>query len=176
MYRNTCGALRSRHAKLMMYSIADLEKATGFTTNQVRDRLQLLSPLFVGGLRKGSRGKILVTDGVLAALRRMREIESQGLAPRVAQTEIMKELGSAYKDGATAFGEGLTREPPGGPGETELVQALRERIAEQGKEIAWLRSRLDQLAPLALPQPRGILRWLWPSRARSVQGRTAGSR
>jgi hypothetical protein len=37
-------------------------------------------------------------------------------------------------------------------------------------EVAWLRSRVDELTPLALPRPRGILRWLWPIRARQVRG------
>ena len=150
-----------------MYSIEDLQRSTGFTVNQVRDRLQLLSPLFTDGLRKGSRGKILVTDSILAALRRMREIESQGLSPKVAQSEIIRELGNTYKDGTTAFGEGPTRTARPGPPEradSELVLSLREEITHLQGEVSWLRSRLEQLAP-ALPKPRRRwLSWLLPVR------------
>jgi hypothetical protein len=67
-----------------MYAIVDLEKATGFTVNQVRDRLSLLSPILGEDVHKGARGKILVGDRVLAALRRMVELEREGLSPRVA--------------------------------------------------------------------------------------------
>jgi len=153
-----------------MYSIQELQRSTGFTVNQVRDRLQLLSPLFADGVQRGKHGKILVTDGILAALRRMREIESQGLSPKVAQSEIIREVGSAYKDGTTAFGEGFTRTARPGPperadGPEDLIQALRSTIDQQRETIAWLRSRVDELTPLALPKPRGILRWLWPIRA-----------
>lgn len=147
----------------MMYSIADLEKATSFTVNQVRDRLQLLTPLFADGLQRGPRGKILVTDGVLAALRRMREIESQGLSPKVAQGEIIRELGNAYKDGTTAFGESLPRKAQGEP-DARLVQTLREEIGRLEGEVRWLRSRVDQLTPLALSRPRRRwLAWLRPA-------------
>jgi hypothetical protein len=35
-------------------------------------------------------------------------------------------------------------------------------IEQQREEITWLRLRVDQLTPLALPKPRKWLAWLFP--------------
>jgi len=63
-----------------MYGIEELKRATGYTDSQVRDRLGLLSPILGEDLHRGKRGKILVGDKILATLRRMAELESQGLS------------------------------------------------------------------------------------------------
>lgn len=134
-----------------MYAITDLQKAVGYTVNQLRDRLDLLGPIFDEDLQRGKRGKILVGDRILAALRRMFELENQGLAPRIAQAEIIREVGSGDGKGQTTFGQGLR--------ESKLIEILREELEHLRRENEWLRGRVDELTPLALPRPR---RRLWP--------------
>jgi len=139
-----------------MYEIKDLERATGYTTNQVRDRLALLSPIFAEDIHRGSRGKILVGDKILAALRRMAELESQGLSPKVAQSQIIQELGNGDGKQETTFGEPWQR----------LLEEKDKRIAQLEEEIAFLRERiifLESQVQLALPAPRRR-RWWWPWR------------
>jgi len=157
MYHESFGVLQSRYPNLTMYDVTDLQRATGFTVNQVRDRLDLLSPILRGDFHKGTRGKILVTDGVLAALRRMREIESQGLSPKVAQSEIIRELGNGDGNGQATFGGGLR--------ESELVEVLKRENDRLQEEVRWLRSRVEDLSRLALPRPRRTwFTWLRPRR------------
>jgi len=146
-----------------MYAITDLEKAVGYSVNQLRDRLDLLSPIFSEDLQRGKRGKILVGDKILAALRRMQELEREGLSPRVAQGEIIREVGNGDGKGQTTFGEGL-RVYDG----NELVEVLREEIKHLRKENEWLRARVEELTPLALPKPRRWLGWLRLIRGRQV--------
>ena len=139
-----------------MYAITDLKKAVGYTINQLRDRLDLLSPIFVEDCQRGKRGKILVGDKILAALRRMQELENQGLSPKVAQAEIIREVGNGDRKEQTTFGEGLRTS-----GNGELVEELRRQIDYLRRENEWLRGRIEELTPLALPRPRR--RW-WPFR------------
>jgi len=149
-----------------MYAIADLARITGFTSNQIRDRLALLSPIFSNDVHRGKRGKILVGDDLLAALRRMAELERDGLSPKVAQSVIVRELGGNDGKGKTMFVEG-------GQGSTQealiaRVQLLELRLQDKDElikqlqsEVAFLRARIEELTPLALPHPRrGLFSWL----------------
>jgi len=140
-----------------MYGIEELKRATGYTTNQVRDRLALLSPILGRDLHRGKRGKILVGDSILAALRRMAELEAQGLSPREAQTRILEELGNGHKDGESTFAQGSPRSPEVAV-LRELVEELRAEIRRLEEENRWLRARLEER--LALPAPRRRL-WGW---------------
>ena len=137
----------------MVYGITDLEKAVGFTVNQLRDRLDLLSPIFAEDLQRGKRGKILVGDKILAALRRMVELERDGLSPKVAQGVIVREVGNGDGNGSTIFAEGWSTSE-------DLVKELRRQIEDQRREIDWLRARVEELTPLALPRPRRRFAWL----------------
>jgi len=119
-----------------MYGIEELKRATGYTDSQVRDRLGLLSPILGEDLHRGKRGKILVGDKILATLRRMAELESQGLSPREAQGRILEELGNGHKDGGSTFAQGRPRSPD--------VAILRELVEELrgGSSLCALSGRL----------------------------------
>ena len=81
------------------------------------------------------------------------QLEREGLAPRIAQGEIIRELGNGEGKRRTPFAEGLR--------ESELFEVLRE-------ENGWLRRRVEELTPLALPRPRRRwLAWLLPAGGRS---------
>jgi hypothetical protein len=150
------GRLRS-----MMYTIADLTSILGFTTNQLRDRLGLLSPIFAEDCQRGKKGRIIVGDKILAALRRMEELEKQGLSPKDAKGYILQELGNTDRGKQTSFTEG--RQTTSQRLAVELLQKENEHLKQ---EIAWLRQRVEELTPLALPKPRRWLRKLIPFTAK----------
>jgi len=143
-----------------MYEIKDLERATGYTINQIRDRLGLLSPILGRDLHRGKRGKILVGDSILAALRRMAELESQGLSPREAQGHILEELGNGHRNEETTFAQASPRTPE--------VAVLRELVEElrhdrdHWRELALkLQGQVEELQRLALPTPKRRRWWGW---------------
>lgn len=139
-----------------MYAIADLERITGLTGNQIRDRLKLLSPILGDDVHRGPRGKILVGDKVLAALKRLAELEREGLSPKVAQDELVRELGDANGDSHPNLAEGwqmLIRE------KDARIAELRAEIARLVEENRWLRSQLEELQQRALPPTGSRRRW-----------------
>jgi len=150
-----------------MYGIEELKRATGYTDSQVRDRLGLLSPILGEDLHRGKRGKILVGDKILATLRRMAELESQGLSPREAQGRILEELGNGYKDGESTFAQGRPRSPEVAV-LRELVEELR-RDRDHWRDMALkLQGQVEELQRLALPAPRRpwwtrLARWRQPA-------------
>jgi hypothetical protein len=143
-----------------MYTISDLERSTGLTENQIRDRLGLLSPILGDDIHRGARGKILVGDRVLATLRRLVELEREGLSPKVAQSQIVAELGHNGTNGNSHSADPWRR----------LIEEKDARIADLQNQIArlteehnWLRSQLETaLAKLpSLPAPSSPPRWSW---------------
>lgn len=156
---------------MSVYSIQDLAQATGYTEYQVRERLELLSPILSEHMHRGKRGKVLVGDAILAALRRMAELEREGLSPKVARDYIIDELGNGRKKTTEAFAHG----PYGSDAHTLAAEAearvLRELVDELRKERDYWRDlalNLQAKIP-ALPSPReskpwwarGIFKWLW---------------
>ncbi len=147
-----------------MYTVSDLERATGFTDDQIRDRLRLLEPIFGEEIQRGVRGKILVSDAVLAALRRLADLERQGLSPKVAVGQVMKELQNAGQNYQTTFGEG--RGAPGTEALLRVIEELRQELAEVRKdrdhwrELALsLQERLLSLPALNPPREEAKKRW-----------------
>lgn len=127
-----------------MYEITDLSKATGFTVNQVRIRLELLSPILSDGFHRGPRDKILVKDSVLVALRRMYEVErDQGVSAKEAQGEVARELRNGDGNGESTFIEGDRR----------LIEVLERENRHLRDDVAWLRGKFDTITP-ALSGPR----------------------
>ena len=132
-----------------MYNITDLKRATGYTVNQLRTRLDLLSPVLSEGFSRGPREKILVQDNVLATLQRMYELERQGLSAKEAKKRIIEELGNRDGNGKATFSEGGGR----------LIDALEREIGRLQAENVRLWGLIDGLTPrLALPR-RSWLPW-----------------
>lgn len=130
-----------------MYTLADLERMIGLTENQLRDRLGLLSPIVGDDVQRGSRGKILVGDRALAALRRMAELEREGLSPKVAQSRIMSELAQPHPNGGNNTDELWRRLLAEKDARIADLQAERDRLL---KIIEELQARIPALPPAAL--------------------------
>jgi hypothetical protein len=144
-----------------MYDLHDLKRLTGLTENQLRDRLGLLTPIMGDDLHRGARGKILVGDRMLAALRRMVELEREGLSPKVAQGEVLKELGGSHPDGDSGAADPWRRWLEE---KDARIADLQAQVARLSEESRWLRSQLE--AALArIPQlppadrVRNVSRW-----------------
>lgn len=135
-----------------MLPINEAATALGLTRRQTYRRVSTMRPLLAPFIRKGEKGKLLLDSSAVEILRRAEALRREGLAVVDAVATIKEEI--------NGNGESEQERPTGNE---ELVQALRERIAEQGKEIAWLRARIEELTPVALPRPRWWLRWPWSS-------------
>ena len=149
----------------MLYSINDVAASLGLSVPQTRRRIDAVITDLNGDLRRGSRGKILLTEKGLSLLRRAVELEKErGLtckdAMKVVIEETTKPDDEAVKDSVTVREEVIT--------ESLLIHELRARIEDKDREIArlereveFLRERIKELTPLALPRPR---HWWWPFR------------
>jgi len=118
-----------------MYDINDLERSTGYSKDQLRDRLSALAATFAHDRQQGPRNKTLVGDATLAVLRRLKELEDGGLSPNVAHSQALKELG----DG------GLVRVPTVGNSPLQSPTVADVLMAERDHLKALLRAKDDEL-------------------------------
>lgn len=147
-----------------MLKVKDVSKLTGLSSRQVYDRLSALSTLLDGYLRTGQRGQKLIDDQGFAVFQRLLELEREGNSRESAIKLIAEELST---NGEKA--ESIVRKDGGSA--SILVGELRERIKEQTRAIerlevenTFLRDKVDQLLPLALPLPKRHHCWWWPFR------------
>jgi len=149
----------------MLYSISDVAVTLGLSVPQTRRRVDAVITDLDGDLRRGSRGKILLTEKGLSLLRRAVELEKErGLsckdAMRVVKEETAKPDENRGKSGDKVSGEVIT--------EASLIRELRARIEDKDREIArlereieFLRERVKELTPRPLPRPRrSLFGWL----------------
>jgi len=158
-----------------MLTINAVAQTLGVSKRAVRLRVDALDGTLDAHVKRGRNNELLFNGEALAILQRLEVLrQTQGIPIRQAASRIRKEI---VGDSATPQRQS-TSPTASSPVDvmTSENDTLREEIIHLREEVRWLRSRVDELTPLALPKPHGILRWLWPIRARSVQGRTAGSR
>lgn len=136
-----------------MYEKPDLQRMTGFTADQLNDRLGRLRAYFAEDFQSGKRSKVLVTDRVASALRRMRELEDQGLGPHDAISQILVEMESQQENHASRDAEVWQM----------LAEELRDRVHSLERDKASLQSERDRL--LSMLEDQGEqLRALMPGR------------
>lgn len=135
-----------------MIGIEKTAEVLGLTPRQVYRRVTTLRPTLSPYLRKGDNGRLLLDGSAVEILRRAEVLRSEGHTLRQAVDLITEEING--KQG---------REPGQATGsDGKLIEVLQEEILYLRKEVAWLRSQVDQLA---LPRPRRRwLAWLLPSR------------
>ena len=149
-----------------MYTMRDLQRTTGYSRDQLRDRLGHLWPIVAQDQRRGPRNAVLVGDRTLACLRRLQELETGELGPQDAAARILEELGANVKQATEARQTDAPGEPklhPTPPSDGDpwrlLLEEKDRRIEELRERIRFLENRLERLEPLlALPAPR---RWPW---------------
>ena len=160
----------------MMYTVQDLSVSLGLSVSQVRRRLDAIVTDLDGDLHRGSRGKLLLSESGLVLLKRVLDLEKAGgLTCNDAVKVVRQELGNSdekqEKNTAKVADARVTiaqESRESGVTETLLVQELRARIADKEREITYLkeevsflRDRVKELTPLALPKPRRkLFHWL----------------
>jgi hypothetical protein len=148
--------------------MTDLQRITGFSRDQLRDRLGLLGATIADDLQRGPRNKVIVGDKTLAALKRMVELERGGLAPQVAAAQVIREMSN-----------------PDGNGDPTLAPSLRMLLAEKERLIEELRrdklylqeqlartlGQLEEFQQRALPPVRSHRWWPWTRTRRGSKER-----
>jgi len=134
-----------------MLPINETAAALGLTTRQTYRRVSSLRPLLAPFIRRGEKGKLLLDGSALEILRRAESLRREGLSINEAMTTIREEI--------SGNGEG---EQEKATGNGELVEALKRENEHLRSEVAWLRSRVDQLTPLALPRRPRWFAWFRP--------------
>ncbi len=132
-----------------MPNIGDAAKRLGMSERAVRLRVAALRPTIDRYLRRGANGEQFLTDGAWAMLERLEALRQlDGLTINAAAELVQRELAEH-------------RPEPRQPLPTDEALALRmlleeraRRIAQLEAEVAYLRERLADVLPLALPRPR----------------------
>ena len=164
------------YALVAMYSMTDLQRILGLTRSQVRWRLAALAK--VDGLLDnqvdiGPKGRKEYSSGVLEMLREMDELVSHaGQDVDAAAEEIGKKVRRERTPADSQDMKAIDRKAEGegirliDPLVAMVLEEKDERIEEKNaqilqleSEVQYLRRRVDELMPLALPKPRR--RW-WP--------------
>lgn len=139
-------------------------KVLGYHKRALLRRVTALGALVTPHVTEGKNGGFLFDDGVLSILKRLSELERDGLSVAAAVQRIREEM-------KRPDGNALAPTVPGAPaGDTsELVAELKARVKEQSEIISFLREQLEQrdeqiLALMPGPSERqgkenGLTRW-----------------
>jgi len=134
-----------------MLPLNEAATALGLTPRQTYRRVSALRSLLAPYLRRGEKGKILLDSSALEILRRAEGLRSEGATINEAMYTIREEIaGKGGSDRGRSTGN------------EDLVEALKRENEHLRSEVAWLRSRVDELTPLALPRRRSWLSWFRP--------------
>ena len=149
----------------MPYTIKELTKVLGYTEDQIRVRLGRFAESLQGHIRKGRFNRIEVDDNGLVILRRAQQLEAQYGDLRTVRNLLQSEIQSGVPQGR---GNTVLNEPKQGlVDQTKLIEALEREIEHLREEVAFLRRRVEELTPLALPRPRRRwFSWLLPGAKR----------
>jgi hypothetical protein len=143
----------------MPYTIQELTQVLGYSKDQIRVRLDRFAQPLQGHVRKGQFNRIEVDDSGLMILQRAKQLEVQHGDLRTVQSLLRVETETSNTE---------TEETTDGNGtkhvsvdQTKLIETLEREIDHLQGEIDFLRARVEELTPLALPRPRrGLFAWL----------------
>lgn len=111
-----------------MHSINDLQDILGYTSDQLRLRLEKLNPILTETIRRGKNNKILVTDSGLEILRRAKQLEESNTPLNEIAEKLEKEMDQNKKNTSD-----------------DLAQTDRSLIEEKNRRIEDLMDRIDEL-------------------------------
>lgn len=143
-----------------MYTISDLQDTFGKSYDQIRNRIVNLESNFDDCVKRGQRGKYLVTERGLSILNQLIDLENQGHSLETATEVIKNDLKSRQREGIVD-----TKEPQAN---SELVRELRDRIDFLETQIEKKDDQIQQLLPAVSEEnpPTGgpikrFFDWLW---------------
>ena len=136
-----------------MLPINETAVALGITRRQTYRLVTSLRPILAPHIRRGGKGKLLLDSSALEILKRAKALRREGATTTDAMTIIREEI--------NGNGGGEQGRPTGNE---ELVSRLLEekdaRIHALESEVSFLRLRVEELTPLALPRPRRWFGWI----------------
>ena len=134
-----------------MLTIEQASQALGLSARQLRRRLEATKPLLASYVRRGEKNRLLLDGSAIEILRAIEDRRANGYTVEQAMAVVVDSIKA---------NEASKREPSNGQ-RAGNVDPLRELIEEKDKrihalesEIAFLRRRVEELTPLALPRPR----------------------
>lgn len=141
-----------------MFTMKDLQRVTGFSRDQLRDRLKLLKTIVGTDSQRGPRNCLLVGQTTLAALERMQQLENEKYGPQDAARIILKDFDRSTPTGSPES----PQYPPGHLGNLQadilerLIQEKDQQIEQLKNEVGYLRQQVDQLLSFVLLRPRRL--------------------
>ena len=139
---------------IAVYTVKDLSEILNLTERQIYDRLKELDDLFKARLQRGKNNRVLVDDGGLEILRRLTDLESEGLALKEAANRIRQELSGADHNGNKA-----TLKEEVSPRILDVYERqiafLKEQIAQKDKQIEALQDILRSRLPGSVEAEEG---------------------
>lgn len=141
----------------MPHTIKDLEKTLGYTEDQIRVRLDRFAEALEGHIRKGQFNRIEVDDSGLVILERAKTLESLHGDLRTVRTLLGKDgRNEAKTPSDSSDGNGAKHVSVDSP---KLIETLERENQHLREEVAFLRARIEELIPLALPSPKRRRWW-----------------
>ena len=137
-----------------MLTIEEAARSLGLSARQLRRRLEDTRPLLSRYIRRGPNNRLLLDGGAIEVLRAIEDYRANGYTVKQAMDAIADSIEGKEQDkGGRSIGKQ--------PGEVwEMLIAEKDaRIQALESEVAFLRERLKELTPRALPRPR---LWWWP--------------
>ena len=134
-----------------MLTIEQASQALGLSARQLRRRLEATKPLLASYVRRGDKNRLLLDGSAIEILRAIEDRRVNG--------QTVEQAMSAVADSIRG-NEAGKQEPTNGQ-RAGSVDPLRELIEEKDarihaleSEVTFLRRRVEELTPLALPRPR----------------------
>jgi|GEM_PF-4191549 len=121
-----------------MYNLDDLQRITGYSKDQLRDRLGRLRGFFPKDHSRGPKNALLVGDSVLAGLQRTKELESGGVSPSVALNTVADEV----KNLGVNDPKRAPQQTKAGVAKDDFIDFLKAQLAAQDSEIKFLRDQI----------------------------------
>ena len=140
-----------------MLTIEQASQALGLSPRQLRRRLDATRPLLASYVRHGEKNRLLLDGNAIELLRAIEDYRSNGYTVEQAMRAVTDSIEGNKAD---------KQEPTSGKraGNEELLARLIEekdaRIHALESEVAFLRRRVEELTPIALPRRRRWFAWL----------------
>ena len=166
--------------KLAMYTRQDLMRILGISYRQLRNQLDALAAvdgLLAGQVQRGPKGRLEYSPAVLDMLKELNQLAqlagNQGKDFGQAAKELAEKVHRNAHQKPFAQIDLITGNQVNLVAQVKLLEArLRDKdelIHELREEVTFLRRRVEELTPLALPRPRSrLLAWLWPAKRKAV--------
>jgi len=137
-----------------MLTVAQASEALGLSARQLRRRLDVTKPLLTPYIRRGEKNRLLLDGSAIELLRAIEDRRANGYTIEQAMSAVADSIEGSKADkqepttGKRAGNEELL---------TRLIEEKDARIHALESEVDFLRRRVEDLTPLALPRRP---RWL----------------